>query len=124
MSRCARAAALLISQLGLLRRRVEVSSSWCATVVGSCGPGENVRCGAVPPRRQRVGATATGVAGTVLADGSGGRDTCHRGRGCMVDTSHGDAVVGAIAVSGGSPEHDDECAEAGIAALSAARAVR
>ncbi|MBF6468083.1 heme-binding protein [Nocardia beijingensis] len=36
----------------------------------------------------------------------------------------GDAVVGAIAVSGGSPEHDDECAEAGITALSAARAVR
>ncbi|WP_159841849.1 GlcG/HbpS family heme-binding protein [Nocardia sp. CY41] len=36
----------------------------------------------------------------------------------------GDAVVGAIAVSGGLPEHDDECAEVGIAWLSAARAVR
>ncbi|WP_433225560.1 GlcG/HbpS family heme-binding protein [Microtetraspora malaysiensis] len=30
----------------------------------------------------------------------------------------GDAVVGAIAVSGGMPEHDDACAEIGLASLS------
>jgi glc operon protein GlcG len=31
----------------------------------------------------------------------------------------GDAVIGAIAVSGGVPEQDDACAEAGLASLSA-----
>lgn len=31
----------------------------------------------------------------------------------------GDVVIGAIAVSGGMPEHDDACAEAGLASLSA-----
>ncbi|MFC9894471.1 heme-binding protein [Nocardia sp. NPDC127579] len=30
----------------------------------------------------------------------------------------GDIVVGAIAVSGGRPDHDDACAEAGVACLS------
>ncbi|MBY8856572.1 heme-binding protein [Nocardia sp. CA2R105] len=31
---------------------------------------------------------------------------------------HGDTVVGAIAVSGGMPEHDDACAEIGLTSLS------
>ena len=43
------------------------------------------------------------VAGTPIMAGAGSR---------LI--RHGDAVVGAVAVSGGKPEQDDECADAGL----------
>jgi glc operon protein GlcG len=48
------------------------------------------------------------VAGTPIVAGAGSR---------LI--RRGDAVVGAIAVSGGIPEQDDECADAGIALVGA-----
>jgi uncharacterized protein GlcG (DUF336 family) len=48
------------------------------------------------------------VAGTPVIAGAGSR---------LI--RRGDAAVGAIAVSGGMPEHDDACAEIGLALLSA-----
>ncbi|GAB2630407.1 GlcG/HbpS family heme-binding protein [Nocardia goodfellowii] len=49
------------------------------------------------------------VAGTPIIAGAGSR---------LIRS--GDVVVGAIAVSGGIPEQDDACAEAGLASLSPA----
>ncbi|MTE15421.1 heme-binding protein [Nocardia aurantiaca] len=46
------------------------------------------------------------VAGVPIVAGAGSRSI-----------RRGDAVVGAIAVSGGVPAHDDMCADVGIAAL-------
>ncbi|MFD7841686.1 heme-binding protein [Nocardia sp. NPDC059764] len=49
------------------------------------------------------------VAGTPIMAGAGSR---------LIRRD--DTVIGAIAVSGGLPEHDDACAEAGLLSLSAA----
>jgi hypothetical protein len=70
------------------RRRASAGSrsyGWCATVVGSRCPGESVRGGPVPSRRQRVAASAAGVARAVRPDGSGRGNTHHRGRGFSIN---------------------------------------